>query len=364
MPLGDKAGTHLFFWFVESQRAPATDPLLYWTNGGPGSSSVAYGFWTEHGPFRLAENGTVVLPYEYSWNLKANVVYVEQPSGVGLSWSADTAHHATNDEQASADNLLFLKAFFQVFPQFKSNDFYVTGESYGGHYVPQLANRILDDPVFEKSINMKGFFIGNPGINSDWYYNINEYAFLTFMYTHALLPLPAYTACVRACGWDGPTGFLQDCSKDFTHPSPTCKNATRAAQQYLPSSVSWMLFFHCFMDTACHCSISCDLSGTRTTCSLAPAMTRTVLQMSTSGGTPRIWQRCAVGPGWTAETPPTTRASPDRLHITCGGLTCSKPFTQRLIQTQFGRMTVLAGHMATRPRILRFSSQSFLHRLQ
>ena len=33
--------------------------------------------------------------------------------------------------------------------------------------VPQLCSRILDDPVFEKSINMKGFFIGNPGINSD-----------------------------------------------------------------------------------------------------------------------------------------------------------------------------------------------------
>ena len=31
---------------------------------------------------------------------------------------------------------------------------------------------------------MKGFWIGNPGINSDWYYNANEYAFLTFMYNH------------------------------------------------------------------------------------------------------------------------------------------------------------------------------------
>jgi carboxypeptidase C (cathepsin A) len=160
MPLGDAAGTHLFFWFVESQRDPVNDPLLYWTNGGPGSSSVAFGFWTEHGPFRLADNGTTVELYEYSWNKKASVLYVEQPSGVGLSWSADQAHHSTNDEQASADNLLFLKAFFEVFPSFKANEFYVTGESYGGHYVPQLCSRILDDPVFERSINMKGFFIG------------------------------------------------------------------------------------------------------------------------------------------------------------------------------------------------------------
>jgi hypothetical protein len=27
MPLGDAAGTHLFFWFVESQRDPVTDPV-------------------------------------------------------------------------------------------------------------------------------------------------------------------------------------------------------------------------------------------------------------------------------------------------------------------------------------------------
>lgn len=67
--------------------------------------------------------------YEHSWNKKACVLYVEQPSGVGLSWSADQAHHSTNDEQASADNLLFLKAFFQVFASYKTSPFYVTGES-------------------------------------------------------------------------------------------------------------------------------------------------------------------------------------------------------------------------------------------
>jgi hypothetical protein len=76
---------------------------------------------------------------------------------------------------------------------------------------------------------------GNPGINSDWYYNVNEYAFLTFMYTHALLPQVAYTAAHTACGW---SDFLlpSSCSKDFIHPSPACLNATHAAQQYLPTT--------------------------------------------------------------------------------------------------------------------------------
>ena len=235
MPLGDADGTHLFFWFVESQSSPADDPIVYWTNGGPGSSSVAYGFWTEHGPWRLAENGTKVVPYEYSWNKRANVVYVEQPSGVGLSWSANEAHYATNDEQAAGDNLLFLKAFFNVFPEFKTNGLYLTGESYGGHYVPQLSHKVLLDPAFSKDVNMKGFWIGNPGINSDWYYNVNEYAFLTFMWGHALLPQVAYTKASNACGW-GTFLDISSCGVDFTKPSLACVAATHEAWKYLPST--------------------------------------------------------------------------------------------------------------------------------
>ena len=47
LPIGgdDKSGTELFFWFVESTRSPADDPVVLWLNGGRKLSysySIAY----------------------------------------------------------------------------------------------------------------------------------------------------------------------------------------------------------------------------------------------------------------------------------------------------------------------------------
>jgi len=230
MPINDGHGTEIFFWFVTSQNDPAKDPLALWMNGGPGSSSIAYGFWTEHGPFRLADDGNGSYApelYEYSWNKIANVVYIEAPSGVGFSQSTDHSKYENiTDAQSSHDNFLFLEAFFDVFTDFKENDFYITAESYGGHYGPTLAEQLLDN---ENDINMKGFLIGNPGINSDWYYNVNEYAFTTFLAGHGLIPEVAYQQARRVCGWDD---FFSNCSTDFTHPSKECEDATKKAVRF------------------------------------------------------------------------------------------------------------------------------------
>lgn len=50
--VGDNETVQLFYYFVESQRSPSRDPLLFWITGGPGCSSLA-GFFFESGMFLL-----------------------------------------------------------------------------------------------------------------------------------------------------------------------------------------------------------------------------------------------------------------------------------------------------------------------
>ena len=53
--------------FVESQSNPDSDPLVLWLNGGPGCSSMD-GMLTEHGPFRVSNDGQKISSNPSSWN--------------------------------------------------------------------------------------------------------------------------------------------------------------------------------------------------------------------------------------------------------------------------------------------------------
>lgn len=82
------------------------------------------------------------------------------------------------------------------------------------------------------NINMQGVIVGNPGTNNDWYGSKDEFAYITFLYNHALIPQDSYIAAVNACNW---TNFLPTCSNGaFKHPSTECKNATATALSFLP----------------------------------------------------------------------------------------------------------------------------------
>jgi carboxypeptidase C (cathepsin A) len=191
-------GKKYFYWFFESTNNPATDPVVLWTNGGPGCTGFL-GLFEEHGPFVVAANNTLVAN-PFSWNQLANMIYIEQPTGVGFSYSNTTDDYNVGDQQAAEDMYTFIQGFYAKFPSYRSNPFHLSSESYGGHYLPTSALQILQqqaantDPT--QVINFKGFMVGNPWTDEE----TNDIATINKFWGDGLLPIPTYNQWKAACG--------------------------------------------------------------------------------------------------------------------------------------------------------------------
>ncbi|XP_057426724.1 serine carboxypeptidase 1-like [Lotus japonicus] len=181
-----KAGRSLFYYFVESPHNSSTNPLVLWLNGGPGCSSFGYGALQELGPFRVNSDGRTLHKNEFAWNNVANVIFLESPAGVGFSYSDNSSDYSkTGDHSTALDSYTFLLNWLERFPQYKTRELFITGESYAGHYVPQLAHIILSKNKLKKShtvINLKGVAIGNGWID-DYYCTKGMY---DYFWTHGL----------------------------------------------------------------------------------------------------------------------------------------------------------------------------------
>ncbi|KAJ8900275.1 hypothetical protein K2173_024915 [Erythroxylum novogranatense] len=180
------AGRAMYYYFAEAQQSKESLPLLLWLNGGPGCSSLAYGAMQELGPFRVHSDGKTLYKNRFSWNYAANVLFLESPAGVGFSYSNTTSDYKTNgDRRTAEDNYVFLKNWLERFPEYKGREFYVAGESYAGHYVPQLAHTILyhNKKANKTIINLKGILIGNAVINDE----TDTIGMYDYARTHALI---------------------------------------------------------------------------------------------------------------------------------------------------------------------------------
>lgn len=183
--------------FFPSQNNPTTDPVLLWLNGGPGCSSML-GFLYEHGPYYFPDNSTTLLPNPYSWNLNASVIYMESPAVVGYSYAG--GNYAYDDNSTAADNLAAMLDWFSKFPEYKNNEFYISGESYAGVYVPTLAYKIDRYNVNAPSgtaINLKGFAVGNA--LTDFRFDV-DMADMDFYWNHDMYSPPLRQEYEANCG--------------------------------------------------------------------------------------------------------------------------------------------------------------------
>jgi len=161
LPIENK-GT-LFYWWFESRNQPSTDPLVLWLTGGPGCSSEL-ALFEENGPYKINENLTLTIN-PYSWNNIANLLYVDQPLGTGYS---QAKVYETNETTIAEDFYTFFVEFLAAYPEFNGRPFWITGESYAGHYIPAISAYIVQQN--NPNINFKGAAIGNGLVSAYWQY--------------------------------------------------------------------------------------------------------------------------------------------------------------------------------------------------
>ncbi|KAK3408066.1 hypothetical protein EUGRSUZ_J00375 [Eucalyptus grandis] len=175
-PLLHSLHAKMFFYFVKSPKN-VSDPVVLWVAGGPGCSGAG-SLFNGNGPYYISDDMTL-CSNKYGWEKVSNIIFVDQPTGTGFSFSTDEHDIRQDLHDVSNDLYDFLQRFFTEYDQLARNDFYIAGESYAGHYIPALATRVQQGNRFKEGIhiNLKGFAIGNGLTNSGIQYGAyTEYA--------------------------------------------------------------------------------------------------------------------------------------------------------------------------------------------
>lgn len=139
-----------------------------WINGGPGCSSMM-GLMMELGPCSIDDGGETAHENKDSWINAASIFFLDQPIGVGFSYSDNPDDHANGTFAASEDVYVFMQLWYQLFPEARNLPFSIAGESYGGHYIPIFASHINEMNKVatpEAQIPLESVLIGN-GIFAD-----------------------------------------------------------------------------------------------------------------------------------------------------------------------------------------------------
>ncbi|KAI3878180.1 hypothetical protein MKX03_029423 [Papaver bracteatum] len=202
--LDETSGKNLFYYFVVSERKPSEDLVVLWLNGGPGCSSFD-GFDYKHGPFNFqaakTHGGLPQLQLNpYSGSKVSNIIYLDAPSGVGISYSNSKSDYLTSDTKTAIDSHAFLGST-DLYPEFLLNPFYISGESYAGVYVPTLASEVVKG----------GYMVGNGVTVTDEVFDGN--ALVPFAQGMALISGSLFEDVTAACNgsfWNSESGICSE----------------------------------------------------------------------------------------------------------------------------------------------------------
>ncbi|XP_070396795.1 probable serine carboxypeptidase CPVL isoform X2 [Dermacentor albipictus] len=133
-------------------------PILLWTQGGPGQSSL-FGQFLQNGPIAFDANPNISVRTN-TLQKNMSVIYLDVPVGAGFSFADSLDGYSTSLEDITRDVMEFLRQFLELFSELKNRDFYLAGESYAARYSVAIAHQLLTDTK-NLPLQLKGIIGGN-----------------------------------------------------------------------------------------------------------------------------------------------------------------------------------------------------------
>jgi carboxypeptidase C (cathepsin A) len=203
------------YLFFESEGDPAKDPVMMWTNGGPGAPSF-FGSFTELGPYYVSDASLATKEYNetgvptlfqnvHSWTKQSNLLIRNLPPPVGYSYCEPAGPSGDgyscgdwDDARTAKHSYEFLNNWFDAFPEYASSDLYLSGESYAGVYVPTLAREILNHADSTPARQLKGFAVGD-GVTGHGDCSWGPKWHVEFFHGHGQFSTKTYNEIQQAC---------------------------------------------------------------------------------------------------------------------------------------------------------------------
>jgi serine carboxypeptidase-like clade I len=264
-PSGGTAELLYHYVIVEAEVPdPSKAPLVVWYQGGPGASSL-FGLFVEFGPLKLNQASLETEAFKktgiptplanpYAWSKFANFMIVDNPPPVGFSYcnppgpsGGGTSCGAWNDTLVATAAVTFWRNFFEANPKYKGRDFYVTGESYAGVYVPIIFDALVENRVSIPDMNLKGFAVGDGCMGTDVLCSggdnlgVGPYYLLEFLYGHSQIDPVLHNEIRQEC----PVEHL----KSGKNLSPKCWQMINETNKQVGGYYPYALYDQCNIPT-------------------------------------------------------------------------------------------------------------------